>query len=308
MFFGLRRMFFCKDGDGDGGGGGGGGGGGAAAPDEAKLTAARAAAKEAGTHIVHDWREAIPKEFATDKSLADIKDLPGVFKSYISAQKLIGSDKVAIPKEDDAEGWNQFFAKLGRPEAPEKYEFDPVDGAPEGFSMDPEFEKAFRAEAHKLGLNKKQAAAMWGSLVQRAASNYKGALESSTTRLTQEGETLKKEWGQAYPEKLKLAQRAVDAIEKTGVKGLNDWLKKSGAGREPIVMRLFALVGEQAGEEKLGPGNTRQNFTPREAEAQANRIMEDKGHPDFEAYWTKKHPRHSDVVKKVQGLLAQTGA
>lgn len=306
FFWRIPRLMFSEDPPGDGKGGGGGGGDPAAA--EAKLTAARAAAREAGTFIVHDWREAIPKEFATDKSLADIKDLPGVFKSFIHAQKLVGADKVPIPKDGASdEEWAAFYARLGRPEAPEKYEFGALEGAPEGFSMDPEFEKAFRAEAHKLGLNKKQAAAMWGSLQVRAAAQYKSMVEGSSSRLAQEGEALKKEWGQAYPEKLKLAQKAVDAIEKAGVKGLNVWLKKSGAGSEPIVMRLFALIGEEAGEDKLGPGSRREKLAPREAEAQANRIMEDKSHPDYEAYWKKKHPRHKEVVEKVQGLLALTG-
>jgi hypothetical protein len=54
------------------------------------------------------------------------------------------------------------------------------------------------------------------------------------------------------------------------------------------------------------PGNRREKLTPREAEAQPNRIMEDKSHPDCEAYWKKKHPRHREVVDKVQGLLALT--
>lgn len=309
--FRIPRLMLSVDPPGDDGGGGGGGGypdASASAAAEAKLTAARAAAKEAGTYIVHDWREAVPKEFATDASLASIKDLGGLAKSYIHAQKLVGSDKVPLPKEGASdEEWSAFYAKTGRPEAPDKYEFGALKEAPEGFGMDPEFEKAFRSEAHKLGLSKKQAAAMWGSLQDRAAAQFKGIVEGSSARLAQEGDTLKKEWGQAYPEKLKIAQKAVDAVEKAGVKGLNAWLKSSGAGKEPIVKRLFALVGEEAGEDKLGPGRRRENFTPREAESQANRIMEDKSNPDNEAYWSKKHPRHNEVVAKVQGLLAMTG-
>lgn len=308
MFFKNPRMFFSAAAEGDAGGGGGSGDAGQATPD-VKITAAREAAKAAGTHILQDWREAIPKEFSTDASMASIKDLGGLAKSYINAQKLIGSDKVPIPKDGASdEEWSAFFAKVGRPESPDKYEFHPLGESPEGFSMDPEFEKAFRTEAHKLGLNKKQAAAMWGSLQARAAQQFKGAIESRQAALTKEGEALKTEWGQAYPEKLKIAQKAVDAIERAGVKGLNAWLKKTGAGSEPIVMRLFALVGEQAGEEKLGPGSRRDAMTPREAEAMANRIMEEKTHPDYEAYWKKKHPRHNEVVQKVQGLLALTGA
>jgi hypothetical protein len=106
---------------------------------------------------------------------------------------MVGSDKVPLPKEGATdEEWAAFYARLDRPEAPEKYEFGAFEGAPEGFSMDPEFEKAFRAEAHKLGLNKKQAAGMWGALQTRAAEQFKATDEGGKTRLAQEGEELKK--------------------------------------------------------------------------------------------------------------------
>jgi hypothetical protein len=271
-----------------------------------KLSAAREAATAAGTHLVSDWRNALPQELATDKSLADIKDLGGLAKSFIHAQRLVGSDKIPIPKDDDQPGWDAVFARLGRPGKPEEYEFTPLSEVPEGFSMDPEFEKAWRAKAHAAGLSKKQASMLWGELSQRAVQQYKGISQSMAERRTKDQASLKTEWGQAYNEKLKIAQRAVDAIERAGVKGLNEWLKSTGNGSEAIVQRLFALIGEKAGEEQLGPGDARRGLTPREAESQANRIIEDKAHPDNEAYWSKRHPRHAEVVKKVQGLLSMT--
>jgi len=274
------------------------------APDEAKVAAAREAAKAAGTHLVHDWRNALPAELATDKSLADIKDLGSLAKSFIHAQRLVGSDKIPIPKDDDQAGWDGVFARLGRPAKPEEYELKGIDKPPEGFSMDPEFEKAWRAKAHAAGLTKKQASTLWSDMSARAAQQYTAIMTSSSERRSKDDGDLKKEWGEAYPEKLKIAQKTVDALERAGVQGLNAYLKSSGAGSEAIVKRLFAIIGEQAGEERLGPGSTRSSFTPKEAESKANAIIEDKSNPDYDAYWKKKHPRHKEVVDKVQRLLS----
>ena len=45
-------------------------------------------------------------------------------KSYLSAQKLVGSNKVAIPnKMATDEDWEEVYSKLGRPAKPEDYKY-----------------------------------------------------------------------------------------------------------------------------------------------------------------------------------------
>jgi hypothetical protein len=312
MFFWRIPRLFAKDGDGsEGGGGGGGDAGGGGGGDEAaaRVTAAREAARAAGTFLVSDWREAVPKEYAGHASLADIKDLGAMVKSYVNAQKLIGGERIPLPKPDAPdEEWAGVFAKLGRPETPDKYELARAEGAPEGFAYNEALEADFRTEAHKLGLSAKQAKGVWNMLQAKAHASFNDVVTANTTRLSKAVEGLKAEWGQAFPQKLKLAQRAVDALEvQGGVKGLNRWLKESGAGQEPILQRVFALIGEQAGEERLGPGERRDTLTPAEAESKVNSIMQEKTNPKYEAYWKKRHPDHKKVVEEVQGLLRHTG-
>jgi hypothetical protein len=45
-----------------------------------------------------DWRTGLDESLRTDPSLADIKDISGLAKSYIHAQKMIGRDKLPSHK------------------------------------------------------------------------------------------------------------------------------------------------------------------------------------------------------------------
>ena len=45
-------------------------------------------------------------------------------KSYLSAQKLVGANKVAIPnKMATDEDWDEVYKKLGRPDKPDDYKY-----------------------------------------------------------------------------------------------------------------------------------------------------------------------------------------
>ena len=46
-----------------------------------------------------DWKQSIPEDIRADKSLESIKDVGSLAKSYIHAQKLVGSDKIPIPNK-----------------------------------------------------------------------------------------------------------------------------------------------------------------------------------------------------------------
>ena len=74
--------------------------------------------------VVSDWRSGLPEDVAGDPSLADIKDVSSLAKSYVHAQRMVGRDKVSIPQEGAGEDeWNSFYDRLGRPE---KYEINKI--------------------------------------------------------------------------------------------------------------------------------------------------------------------------------------
>ena len=72
-----------------------------------------------------DWRASLSDDIRHDPSLASIQDVNGLAKSFIHGQKMVGADKVVLPKEDASpEEMNEFYNRLGRPE---KYEISRPD-------------------------------------------------------------------------------------------------------------------------------------------------------------------------------------
>ena len=68
------------------------------------------------------WLKGVPEELVKEPSVKNLPDLQSLVKSYVSAQKMIGAEKVVIPKKDaTAEQWGEFYKKLGMPEQLEKY-------------------------------------------------------------------------------------------------------------------------------------------------------------------------------------------
>ena len=105
--------------------------------------------------VAKSWKETISEEFRKDPNIAKFTEIDALAKSYINATRMIGSDKVIVPNQNSNEDhWNEVYDKLGRPQSPDKYKFEiKSDVVPfEETSI-----KQFAENAHKLGLNNKQA-------------------------------------------------------------------------------------------------------------------------------------------------------
>ena len=48
---------------------------------------------------IQNWKDSLPEELKAEKALESIQDIPGLAKSYIHAQKMIGSDKIPVPNK-----------------------------------------------------------------------------------------------------------------------------------------------------------------------------------------------------------------
>lgn len=281
------------------------GGGSAAGGD--KLAAAREAAKAAGTYLVDDWRESIgDPEIAGHATLASFKDLKSLTKSYVNAQKLVGADKIAKPNEKwgDKE-WSEFFKAVGRPDDHGKYDLK-AEGVqvPDGFRTPEEFAVGFKKAVHEAGLTPKQANKVWTYLQTKGVEAYNGYQKETSGRISAQTAKLREEWGPAYEDKMKEVKGLAVALDKK-VPGLADWFRQSGAGREPMIHRLLSVLSaELGGEGKLGGDFHRTSMTPLEAKSAHDSIVADKTNPDHEAYWKARHPRHQEVMEKVEKLRA----
>ena len=149
-----------------------------------------------------DWKASLSDEIRSDKSLENIKDIEGLAKSYVHAQKLVGSDKIPVPnKYATDKDWDAVYEKLGRPKTADGYKFD----LPQDKQVDEASLKEFSNQAHKLGLLPSQAQGVvkfyndiTAKSLQDADSKALAARENST-------KSLKQEWGQAFDQQVSQA-------------------------------------------------------------------------------------------------------
>lgn len=251
------------------------------------------------------WRDSLGEDLRDNPSLKDIKDISGLAKGYVHAQKALGNN-VAVPGKDATdEEWGSFFNKAGRPETADKYNFDGVE-SPEGVGVDEGLQAKFTEQAHAMGLSQRQAAGMFGwyqglmgEKIANDAEVWKAGMESAASEL-------KKEYGAAYDERL---QQASAAAKEFGGPELMSILEESGLGNNPTMIRALAKIGQaMANDELFGAGQETGagRNTPAEANAEINRLQADPAF--FKAYTNADDPGHADALAKMTKLFEEANA
>ena len=240
-----------------------------------------------------DWKESLPEDLKSDPSLLTVKDVPGLAKSYIHAQKMIGADKIALPgKNASEEEWDAVYNRLGKPEEAKTYEEDFGD-----LPIPEENVKNFKEAAHKLGLNQTQFKGL--------TSWYKDIIQTQVEDMTVDADTkraeseaaLRKEFGKTYDAKLKSSQRVFQTYGDT--KFLDVELKDgTKLGNHPTFIKLMSNIADTISEDKIATGEKGSEFfTPAEAKRKIAELTT-TGSP----YWNRKDPGHVDAVKEVADM------
>jgi len=240
-----------------------------------------------------DWKVSLSDDVKADKSLENIKDINALAKSYIHAQKMVGSDKIPVPNkyatEDD---WNAVYEKLGRPKTADGYKFD----LPQDKQVDEVSLKEFSSQAHKLGLLPNQAQGMvkfyneiTAKSLQDADSKALAARETSTKEL-------KQEWGQAFDQKVSQAATLAKSVGATELLNTNlaDGTK---LGDHPVMIKAFAELANKMGEDSIVQASGPTYLTPNQIEKQIGELTQTGS-----AYWDKNHTNHEAAVQEVLAL------
>ena len=246
-----------------------------------------------GEQTQNNFQDLIPEEYKGEKSLSNFKDMNDFVKSYLSAQKIVGADKIPVPNkfatEDD---WKAVFTKLGAPENPDDYKYNFKEG-----EVDQELLSTFNQQAHKLGLLPQQAE----SLIKfyndmNEGSSIQAEEKAAETRLHTENE-LKKEFGPQYVKRLDQAKKL--AISSLGNEFLENTLLADGSrlGDNLNVVKAFSNLAEKLSEDEVIKGDSSSYMTANEIEKEINSLTEE-GSP----YWTKTHPNHQKAVQEVYKL------
>jgi len=247
-----------------------------------------------------DWRSGLPEEIRNDPSLADIKDVGSMAKSYVNGQKLIGKNRISLPGEGATEEEiSAFHSQLGRPEKSNLYDFGDRPTLPEGVEYDEGFESAYKDLAFKAGLNSQQAKAIYEGYHDYIQTKSSAEGENIAAKSAEWVDSLKKEFGKAYNERVELASRAVDTY---GDGDLKQWLDQSGMGNNPMMVKLFAKIGEGIAEGRTDSAQQRGFImTPDQAKQEIARYNRDQTF--MAAYGSGDNPGHAEAVNKMNSLF-----
>lgn len=251
----------------------------------------------------------IPDDLRNDPSLKEFKTAADLAKAYKDTKSMVGNSirppgpdagddakkafytkltEVApgLVNVDDPEGQKVAWKRLGLPDDEKGYEAQ----VPEGMQLDLD---AIRKSALGMGLTKAQ----FKKTVDRIIEQQKAA--SETTQASQGA--LRKEWGQAYDQKLidaanvaaKLGQpqNVIDAIK----------LGRMDSGALKTWDSIAKAIGPGEGTRLAGAGSPTGKLTPAEATQQISEIMARKDN-GVSPYFDATHPEHEALVKKVNLL------
>ncbi|EPS9124986.1 TPA: hypothetical protein ACHJAX_003863 [Klebsiella pneumoniae] len=155
-----------------------------------------------------------------------------------------------LPDDGDEKGWQDLYAKLGRPEKIEDYGIKPPEGS------DGAFLNTALSWMHESGLNKKQAETVIHKFNEYAAEQQKSAQENIANQNAANREKVIKSWGSEVEANTAILQNAVQrffpdaVIEKFNTAGLLN---------DPDLVNAVLAIGKALGEDKTvtvaAPGN-----------------------------------------------------
>lgn len=247
----------------------------------------------------NEFLELIPVDLREHPSLSPIKDVENLARSYVNAQRLIGSDKIPMPVNPTDEDLDRIYGKLGRPESSEGYGIKA-----DGNIISEEAANNFADIAHSLRLNPQQAEGImdyYRSSVEQAMAAETGVMEEA--RESTEA-SLRQEWGRAYEQKVEAAAKTAQEFAAPEVFDIT-LADGSKLGDNAEFIKAFAKIAEfrqtVTSEDTVAEMSQSNVMTPANARAEIDAIMGDRSH----AYWDKRNPGHASAVANMQQLMEQ---
>lgn len=239
-----------------------------------------------------NWKDGLPEDLRNEPSLAGVKNLTTLAKSYVNAQKMVGKNKISIPGENATDDErNAFFTALGRPATANDYKHDKVE-IPEGYELDDAQVAAFRETAFNMGLSQEA----FEKALAFDLARTKQATEAAVAAQNQEYDATMAKLQQQYGDKLPARLAQVDkALTTFGIKDI--FIAKALTNNYQIFEAL-ANIGARISESRLKDGDVQQNFkTPQQ---QIDDIYADTNG----AIYNADHPGHDKAVAEVKRLMA----
>lgn len=207
----------------------------------------------AGGDKVTGWAATLRPDQQGHELAKKFKKNPEVFDELVKLTEQVG--KAAVPPADDApaEEWAAYYQRLGRPEDPDGYELSAGD-------EDKELVEWYKAQAHNLGLPKKQAEQLFGAMMERrehAERERDSKVLRERDRVLQD---LRQEWGDDFEANVQGARRLIGKFGGTEFIEMLSEERADGTkiGDDPRIIRAMVNMYQQVAADHLVEGDTDQ--------------------------------------------------
>lgn len=257
----------------------------------------------------------LPEDLRSEPSLADFKDLSGLAKSYVSAQRMLGSS-VRIPTEEASPeareefysklqsvpgivripedgNLNDLYNKLGRPEDPSGYKLT-VEG-----DLDAQSVEAFKGMAHQLGLNNEQL----NKIVEFDKMRADAYMEGMNNYKESAVNTLRKDWGPDFDSRMNGAKEVLKSYAEKYPEYVNELMDgRNPFGNNPVIIKALSELHSVMQEKGAISGSSGVKYGL-SAEDASNQLDDIRSNPNH-AYYNANDPSHEAAVAKVNKLYS----
>lgn len=254
------------------------------------------------------WKTSLSDDLRNSPLIHKFEDGPDglskAFESHLNLEKMLGHEKVPIPKDaNDEEGWSRFSKAMGIPDRAEEYGL-PDANIPESMKG-MTFDKGKFAEvvhAHKLTPD--QAKGLWDAYTSMTIDSYGQAVEKHKAQMADVVNRLRGEWGDAYDTNVELGQMV---IEKFSTDQETKDLLTAELTKDPRLVKFLARIGNEFSENKIGEFKMKQfSMAPDQAKNEIDKIVSDPDHPyNSEKATPAEHNAAVDYVNSLYAAIAR---
>ena len=247
------------------------------------------------------WVNALDEDIRGEKCIQTHKNLNSAMRSLVNATKMIGTEKIPIPKEGSPqEVWDAYYKAGGRPDTPDDYKLEYPKDMP--VEQDKAMLDNFKAILHKNGGSAKLALELYNwynSYVKDQIINSQQVQQEQQKQLI---DGLTKEWGNAFEQKKHLGNITIEQ----GVGGDEQFRERitQKFGNDVDFIKFVSNLGSKFTESSSIPTSTLIP-TPNDIQIQ---IDEEMGHPAYGADYMSKgftKRQHDNQIEKVQRLFVE---
>lgn len=198
----------------------------------------------------------IPDDMKDDPSITKFKDMSGFLKSYKELEKSFGR-RVEIPDPSNDEAVLKVLNRLGRPEAPDKYELSLSDEQKALFNPEDPINQEFLKSVHAAGLTNKQANSIIHEYVTRETKAHQSRVEEAALVK----QKLSEQWGaENYNQKIEAINSLLSKYEEQHGKETMHQLYKEFGRNPALISMLDDLAMSQSGKESVSVSDGGKSF------------------------------------------------